>query len=232
MDRVLASISLNKKILFCMYLLINGAGLFLSLQVSKLTFFTALAFLISAIIYNVKPIRFKDRPVLDILTESINNPIRLVGGWAAINHSQIPPLSLVISFWALGSYMMGVKRLSEFKHMSNLNQIKNLKKYRKSFNFWNVNNLMLFIMGSVSVFFFCFCAFLLRYKVEYLLLLPLLILQVLWYFDISSKNLMLGQKPEYIYRKKLFLSFCLFFVIAFSYLTYSNIEVIHEILSP
>ena len=214
-----------------MYVIMNGAGLFLSLIVSKLTFLTALAFLVSAIIYNVQPIRFKDRPVLDILTESINNPIRLVGGWTAVNHFHVPPLSLVISFWALGSYMMAVKRLSEFKHMSNLDQINSLKIYRGSFNFWNADNLMLFIMGSLSVFFFCFCAFLLRYKVEYLLLLPLLILQILWYFDISNKNLILGQKPEYIYRKKLFLSFCLLFVMAFSFLTYSDIEVIHKILN-
>lgn len=40
--------------------------------------------LLMGIVYNVPPVRTKERPYIDVLSESINNPLRLVLGWAAI----------------------------------------------------------------------------------------------------------------------------------------------------
>jgi hypothetical protein len=34
------------------------------------------------IFYNVRPMRTKDRAYLDVISESINNPLRLMIGWA------------------------------------------------------------------------------------------------------------------------------------------------------
>jgi hypothetical protein len=36
--------------------------------------FVAIAFAAQGIVYNVKPLRSKDYPYVDVLTESVNNP--------------------------------------------------------------------------------------------------------------------------------------------------------------
>ena len=45
---------------------------------------TAAALWIMGCLYNFSPVRTKDVPYLDVLTESINNPLRLLLGWSAI----------------------------------------------------------------------------------------------------------------------------------------------------
>ena len=187
-DRVLAKIKLNSKLLITEYVFLSAIALFFSILISKANFYITLLFLISGLLYNVEPFRLKDKAVFDILSESINNPIRMLAGWFALSSQSTPPISLFLSFWALGSFMMSIKRLAEFIHMNNLHEMSNLKIYRKSFKFWNSHNLTIFLMGSISVFFFSFSAFLLKYRLEYCLLLPLLIMQTLWYYDISIKN--------------------------------------------
>ena len=47
------------------------------LMFSRSFFFSLLALLVAGFIYNVKPIRTKDIPFLDAISESANNPIRL-----------------------------------------------------------------------------------------------------------------------------------------------------------
>ena len=34
-------------------------------------------------IYNIPPVRSKDLPYLDVLSEAVNNPLRMLAGWAA-----------------------------------------------------------------------------------------------------------------------------------------------------
>ena len=73
------------------------SGLILAWFVSLSFFVTAIVFILMAVIYNVPPLRFKDHAFLDVLTESINNPIRLMMGWAMVSGNTIPPSSLFIS---------------------------------------------------------------------------------------------------------------------------------------
>ena len=46
------------------------------------------------ILYNVKPVRTKDIPVLDVLSESVNNAIRLLTGWFAVTGVFLSPVSI------------------------------------------------------------------------------------------------------------------------------------------
>ena len=41
----------------------------------------ACALLVAGLVYNLPPLRFKDWPYLDALTESLTNPIRIAIGW-------------------------------------------------------------------------------------------------------------------------------------------------------
>ena len=61
-----------------------------------LLFWSFLLFM--GLIYNVPPIRSKERPYLDVLSESINNPIRLLLGWFVVTERELPPASLVVIY--------------------------------------------------------------------------------------------------------------------------------------
>ena len=43
------------------------------------------------------PVRTKDRAYLDVLSESVNDPLRLLMGWFAIIPDALPPSSLILA---------------------------------------------------------------------------------------------------------------------------------------
>ena len=70
--------------------------------------------LVMGLVYNVEPVRSKDKAYIDVLSESINNPLRLLLGWSAIIDSALPPISVLVSYWMGGAYLMAIKRYAEF----------------------------------------------------------------------------------------------------------------------
>ena len=78
---------------------------------------SALWLWVMGILYNVPPLRTKEWPYLDVLSESVNNPIRLLLGWFALVTTHVPPLSLVISYWMVGAFFMAMKRYAEYRHI-------------------------------------------------------------------------------------------------------------------
>src|SRR3546814_14017148 len=75
----------------------------------------ALAFAAQGLAYNVPPLRTKDVPYLDVLSESVNNPLRLAIGWAMIDPGSLPPVSIIIAHWFGGAFLMVTNRLSEYR---------------------------------------------------------------------------------------------------------------------
>lgn len=81
-------------------------------------FLSLLALLAAGFVYNVPPVRTKDIPFLDSISESANNPIRFLIGWYAFAPWQaFPPVSLLLSWWAFGNFLMVAKRLSELRFL-------------------------------------------------------------------------------------------------------------------
>jgi decaprenyl-phosphate phosphoribosyltransferase len=79
------------------------------------SFFGILALLVMGLLYNIKPIRTKELAYLDVISESINNPIRFVIGWYAMSVFFFPPASFLVAFWAFGAFLMACKRLAEYR---------------------------------------------------------------------------------------------------------------------
>src|SRR5205809_286297 len=76
----------------------------------------AVLLLISGVVYNVPPLRLKDRAFLDVIAESFNNPIRLwLGYYALVDARHVPPLSIVLAWWSFGALLMTGKRYAEFR---------------------------------------------------------------------------------------------------------------------
>src|SRR5208282_3809953 len=64
-------------------------GLLMAYAVNRSFLCSSLALLIMGWIYNVRPLRSKEIPYVDVLSESINNPIRLLLGWFALTDSEL-----------------------------------------------------------------------------------------------------------------------------------------------
>jgi 4-hydroxybenzoate polyprenyltransferase len=114
------------------WLLLAAIGLGLAWSLNVYFFGSALWLWVMGIAYNVPPVRTKEWPYLDVLSESINNPIRLLLGWFALVTSQFPPVSLAISYWMVGAFFMAMKRYAEYRHIGNPEVA---AAYRRSFKY-------------------------------------------------------------------------------------------------
>ena len=116
-------------------------------------FFSSLGLFAAGIIYNVRPIRTKDIPFLDSISESANNPIRFLIGWYAFAAlADRPPVSLLLSWWSFGNFLMVAKRLSEFRYLKD-----KAGDYRSSHKKYSRNSLLFGMIASGAI---CLLAFL------------------------------------------------------------------------
>ena len=117
-NRPLASGTVRKGPLLLWAAAIGGASLASARLLYSQPFFLALvALVLAGFAYNIKPVRTKDVPFLDSISESANNPIRFLVGWYALAAPAFPPWSVLICWWAFGNFLMVAKRLSEFQFL-------------------------------------------------------------------------------------------------------------------
>jgi len=94
-DRIAVNEQLNPIIVYTEYFLLLILGL-TAAWFCVFNFFIMAVFLVfMGVIYNVKPARTKDVPFLDVLSESVNNAIRLAMGWLIIIPDTFPVSSLI-----------------------------------------------------------------------------------------------------------------------------------------
>ena len=172
------------------------------------------------ILYNVKPFRTKDIFILDVLSESLNNAIRLMAGWFIISNKNIPPSSLIIGYWTGGAFLMAAKRYAEYKMINNPVLA---GKYRKSFKFYSDKSLL------VSIFFYAMCSifftgiFLIKYRIEFILFVPAMIGLFCYYFLLSLNADTAVQNPEKLYRQKGLMIYCA--VLIFLFIFFVSIDI-------
>jgi 4-hydroxybenzoate polyprenyltransferase len=176
-------------------------GLTCAILSSKLLFLVACVFALQGIVYNINPIRSKDKAYLDVISESINNPIRLIIGWAVVDPTSLPPGSLILSYWFGGAFLMAAKRLSEYREIVALHGSELLVRYRASFaNYSEVSltsSCISYSLLSIS----CLAIFLVKYRIEYILALPFVVALFTTYFSMSTLPGSSAQKPEKLFRE-------------------------------
>ena len=186
------------------WLLLSAAGLYLS-HLIKVEFLIAnAALLVMGILYNVNPIRTKDRVYIDVLSEAINNPLRFLLGWYLVVAPLIPPSSVLLSYWMGGAFLMAVKRYAEYRFIDDPARA---GLYRKSFVSYTEEKLLLsaFFYALMSAVFLG--VFLVKYKIEFLLTLPLFAILFVWYLYIGMQTNSVSQAPEKLYKQKKFVTF-------------------------
>ena len=133
-----------------------------------------------------------------MLSEAINNPLRLLAGWFMATSASIAPGSLLLSYWMIGCYFMAIKRFAECRNLGDNTRI---AAYRKSLAFFNEQQLLVAIMfyGSSAMLFFG--AFVMRYRLEVILSFPLVAAVMASYLSIAFKEDSAAQHPEKLYRE-------------------------------
>ncbi len=195
--RPAASGAVNVPAAYAQWLLSGAAGFLLAVAVSPPILISVATLWVMGCAYNVPPLRLKDVPYLDVLAESINNPIRFCVGWYIVTTTVLPPASMLLAYWMLGAYFMGLKRFSEYRQMG----VECAQRYRKSFVFYTQHSLLTSVLFYASASMLFFGAFIMRYRMEMIFAFPFIALLMAAYFKLSFQYDSPVQNPEKLYRE-------------------------------
>ena len=223
-NRSVVTEDVKGSVVWVLWGILTCAGFFIGQQINFYFLMMLIWLWVMGIVYNVKPLRTKDIFILDVLTESINNMIRLLLGWFivfdATENPVLPPISIVIGYWMLGAFLMAIKRYAEYRMIGDPIIAGN---YRKSFKSYSEKSLL------TSAFFYAMCSvfftgiFLIKYRIELVLLMPFLIGLFCYYFWLSYAKDSAVQKPEKLYREKWLMTYCLLVAVIFTALMFLDI---------
>ena len=210
------------------WLILAAAGFALALSINFYFFAAALSLWIMGVFYNVPPLRTKEWPYLDVLSESINNPIRLLLGWFALVTGHVPPLSLVISYWMVGAFFMAMKRYAEYRHIGNPRVA---AAYRRSFEYYNEERLLVSV-----VFYATACAlfagiFIVRYHLELILFAPLAAGVFAYYMHLGMLPDSPVQNPEKLYKQRGFFVYMVASALTFVLLMFTSIPPLYDLFN-
>jgi 4-hydroxybenzoate polyprenyltransferase len=224
--RAAVKTQLSGKIILLEWAGLVGVGLLCGLAAGKITFLVAGIFALQGIVYNVPPLRSKDTAYLDVISESVNNPIRLMIGWAMVDPTTLPPSSVILMYWAGGAFLMAAKRLSEFREISASHGRGLLERYRASFAGYSEVSLTVscFVYALMASFFLAI--FLIKYRVEYLLTVPVIIALFAHYLALSMEAESAAQKPEKLFRERALIALVGLLAIIFLFATYVDVPVL------
>lgn len=221
----------NPVIVYAEYAALLVTGLLLAYSISMPFFYTGAFLLFMGLIYNVRPFRSKERVFVDVLSESVNNPIRFLLGWFLVTActpgleessfiSEFPPLSIIVAYWMGGAFLMATKRFAEYRLIGNP-ALAGL--YRRSFQYYTENSLL------ISMFFYAItCAFfmgifLIKNRIEMLLSFPFFALLFAWYLKIGLLKDSPVQGSEKLYTRKWFMTYLVLFTILLCTLMFVDI---------
>jgi 4-hydroxybenzoate polyprenyltransferase len=204
-------------------------GVALGLQVSLAFAITVGVLWVMGCIYNIPPIRSKDLPYVDVLSEAVNNPLRMLAGWFIGSSGTFAPGSLLLSYWMVGCYFMAIKRYAEFREIGDRSVA---AAYRKSFAFYTSERLLVSIMfyGAAAMLFLG--AFVMRYRLELILAFPLVALVMAMYLDLSFKEDSAVQRPEGLYREPKLMAAVIACAATMAILMVVDLPVLNKVFAP
>ncbi|MFT3925223.1 MAG: UbiA prenyltransferase family protein [Myxococcales bacterium] len=190
---------------------------------------TVLVLWIMGCIYNIPPVRSKDVPYLDVLSEAVNNPLRMLAGWFIVGTDSVAPASLLLSYWMVGCYFMAMKRFAEYR---DLGDPARAAAYRKSFAYYTEERLLVSVMfyGSAAMLFLG--AFVMRYRLELILAFPLVALVMAIYLFLSFKPNSAVQRPEGLYKEPTLMTAVISCSALIAVLMLVDIPVLGKIFAP
>lgn len=230
----------NPAIVYTEWLGLALAGFALAYQISVQFLVVSMFLLFMGVIYNVRPFRTKERVYLDVLSESVNNPIRFALGWFIVApalsisasdgvalFNSLPPSSIIVAYWMGGAFLMATKRFAEYRLINNP---KLAGLYRKSFRYYTEHSLLIsmFFYALTSAFFLGI--FLVKNRVELLVSFPFFALLFAWYLRIGLLDNSPVQGSEKLYTRKWFMLYVGLFCALLVVLMFVKIPVLSYLL--
>ena len=209
------------------YLLLAAAGLAMAWPVNRTFFAAGAALLAMGVLSNVPPLATKQIPYVDVLSESLNNPLRLLLGWFTVSQSEVPPLSLLVAYWMAGAFFMAGKRFAEYRMLGP----EQAAAYRRSFRWYDDEKLI------VCMFFYATSAalllgvFIIRYHLELILSVPLVAGLFSYYLHVALKPASAAQAPERLYRERGLMIYLVLCLAVFLGLMLVRIPALYELLN-
>jgi 4-hydroxybenzoate polyprenyltransferase len=175
-------------------------------------FLSLLSLLVAGVIYNVRPIRAKDIPFVDSISESVNNPIRFMIGWSALAlGGELPPLSVLICWWAFGNFLMIAKRLSEFRFLKD-----KAGEYRVSHRKYSRTALVVGMSASAAICLFAFLYFAWDFGLQsFYGIAPFLLFFFGLIFRKTLREAEIMEEPEKLFVRPKYALYALFLVLLF-----------------
>ena len=219
----------NIPIAYAQWLLLLAIGVVLAARVSHPLVWTMGALWLMGCIYNIPPIRSKDVVYLDVLSESANNPLRMLAGWYMVTTTIFPPASLLISYWMIGGYLMALKRFSEFRE---INDHGRAGAYRKSFKKYTELSLLVSVMFYAASAMLFLGAFIVRYRVELVLSFPLVALVMAIYFHLAFDEHSPAQNPESLHRHRGLMASVMLCAVVMTALLFVDLPALQRMFAP
>jgi decaprenyl-phosphate phosphoribosyltransferase len=211
------------------WILLVVAGLALARTISAPFALSLLALWLMACLYNIPPVRSKDQPYVDVLSEAINNPLRMLAGWFIVTSQTLAPASLLLSYWMIGCYFMALKRYAELR---SIGDPAGAAAYRRSFAFYTPERLLVSVMFYAAAAMLFFGAFCMRYRMELILAFPLVAMVMAIYLRVALKADSAAQRPEHLWREPALMLAVAAASIAMVVLLRVDLPAMHRLFTP
>jgi 4-hydroxybenzoate polyprenyltransferase len=141
----------------------------------------------------------------------MNNPIRFLIGWH-ITTTLFPPLSLLLTWWAFGNFLMVGKRVAEKKFLTETESAG----YRRSLKKYSLKMLIAFMIGSGIVFLATFIVFAWESKLPtFLFAIPFIMVYLIMFVKKSIQDRDGAEEPEKLLKNPYFALYTLFLAFIF-----------------
>jgi 4-hydroxybenzoate polyprenyltransferase len=219
-SRPIPSGLVDVRVAYAEWLALALAGGAIAWRINQPFFASAMGLWVMGILYNVPPIRTKEWAYVDVLSESINNPLRLLLGWFALVDLQIPPTSLAMAYWMAGAFLMAVKRYAELRHIGDRDVA---AAYRRSFRHYTEERLLLSAVFYAVVGAVFGGVFIVRYHLELVFSTPLIAGLFVYYLHLGMLEDSPAQRPERLYRHGRFMAYVTACVLVFVVLLFMQV---------
>jgi hypothetical protein len=166
-----------------------------------------------------------------VLTESVNNPLRLMIGWAMVDPSTLPPGSIILGYWLGGAFLMGAKRLSEYREIVSSHGRDLLVRYRASFAGYDETRMASSCLIYALLSAMALAIFFVKYRIEYIFVLPAIAVLFGKYLALSMQPASTAQKPERLFQEGGLMTIVAIIVALFAIFSVVNIPILEPLTS-
>ncbi len=151
-------------------------------------------------------------------------------GWAMVDPTTFPPSSLILTYWAGGAFLMAAKRLSEFREIVASHGRDLLERYRASFAGYSETSLTISCLVYALYSSFFLAIFLVKYRIEYLFTVPIVIALFAQYLALSMHPGSSAQNPEKLFRERRLIALVALLAATFILMTFVNVPALDALL--